>query len=243
MNWPTWESDDGRVRLICGRCEDVLPTFPRGAFHACVTDPPYGIGVGRSAHKASGDVVGHGHRRVAKRTYELTTWDDTPATPEALALIMATSRWQIIWGGNFFPLGPAPCMLVWNKLNGDNNFADCELAWTNLEKAVRKIDWLWNGFAREGNEERTIHPTQKPVGVMSWCLGHLPKPVTSVIDPYMGSGSTVIACMRAGIPVTAIEEHEPYFAGAIKRIEAEQNRAPLFDEPIPIQRSMFAETA
>lgn len=229
---PTWQSAD--VKLYLGRCEDILPAFPSGAFHACLTDPPYGIGEAAGKNKSRTNLA------VAK-DYGNLNWDSAPASPEALALIMAVSRWQIIFGGNYFHLPPSRCILVWDKLNGSNDFADCELAWTNLDKAVRRLQFMWNGMLRDEACER-IHPTQKPVGVMSWCLGHLPKPVTSVIDPYMGSGSTVIACMRAGIPVTAIEEHEPYFLAAIERIESENNRAPLFSTPAPIQTNLFETT-
>jgi DNA modification methylase len=229
---PTWQTEG--VKLYLGKCESILPTFAAGSFHACVTDPPYGIGEAAGKNKSRTNLA------VAK-DYGVLNWDDRPMSPEALALIMAVSRWQIIFGGNYFPLPPSRCILVWDKLNGANDFADCELAWTNLDKAVRRLQFMWNGMLRDEEGER-IHPTQKPVGVMQWCLGHLPKPVGNVVEPYMGSGSTVIACMRLGISVVAIEEHEPYFDGAIKRIEAELNRSPLFEPPPQIQTSMFTDS-
>jgi DNA modification methylase len=236
---PTWKIGDGSVQLYLGRCEDILPTFPAGSFHACVTDPPYGIGA--DARQVARAGKQHGKAFAPSKDYGDALWDHSPMSPEALACIMAVSRWQIIFGGNHFPLPPSRCVLVWDKLTGNNDYADCELAWTNLDKPVRKLAFQWHGMLRDEDCER-IHPTQKPVGVMQWCLGHLPKPVGRIAEPYMGSGSTVIACIRMGIPVVAIEEHEPYFEGAIKRIEAEFRRAPLFEAPpLIIQQTLALE--
>lgn len=233
---PTWEREG--VRLYLGKCESILPTFGAGAFHACVTDPPYGIGA--DAGQASRANKQHGRALAPSKDYGNARWDNEPATPAALAYIMAVSRWQVIFGGNYFPLPPSRCILVWDKINGDNDYADCELAWTNLDKPVRRLSFRWHGMLRDEDVVR-IHPTQKPVGVMQWCIGHLPQPVTSIVEPYMGSGSTVIACMRLGIPVVAIEEHEPYFSAAIERIEREASRTPLFQEPPAVQTELFTE--
>ena len=217
----------GNCELWHGDCREVLPLLPD--FDLLMTDPPYGIGADAAAHKASGTVVGHGHRRVAKRTYEKTEWD-TEATPDWLiGLMLAKARHQIIFGGNYYTLPPTSCVLVWDKKNGTNNFADCELAWTNLPRSVRKIEHLWNGFAREGNEERHDHPTQKPLRVIEWAISLAPSPAT-VCDPFMGSGTTGVACARMGLHFTGIERERKYFDIACRRIEQAYAQPRLFED-------------
>ena len=216
----------GNCELWHGDCREVLPLLPD--FDLLMTDPPYGIGADAAAHKASGTVVGHGHRRVAKRTYEQTEWD-TEAPPDWLiGLMLAKAQHQIIFGGNYYTLPPTSCILVWDKKT-NGNFADCELAWTNLPKAVRRIECLWNGFAREGNEERFDHPTQKPVALMEWALSFAPKAAT-VCDPYMGSGTTGVAAVRKGLQFVGIEREPKYFEIARRRIEDAQRQVTMFEE-------------
>ena len=213
----------GRAKLALGDCRDVLPTLDK--VDAVVTDPPYGIGADKSAAKAGGALVGEGHRRVAKREYDTTDWDHA-LDAETLAAVRAAGRWQIIFGGNYYDCPASNCWLVWDKeVNG--NFADCELAWTNLPKAVRRIRHLWNGFAREGNEVRFDHPTQKPLAVMKWCIGHLPHGDT-ILDPFMGSGTTGVAAVQMGRDFIGIEREERYFEIACRRIEAAQRQGDLF---------------
>jgi site-specific DNA-methyltransferase (adenine-specific)/modification methylase len=150
---------------------------------------------------------------------------------------------QIIFGGNYYDCPPASCWLVWDKLNGDNDFADCELAWTNLPKAVRRIRYLWNGMLRANGEERGDHPTQKPVGVMAWALNQLPNGTRTIIDPFMGSGTTGVACALAGLTFTGVEREERYYDAACRRIEEAYKQPRLFAEPVakPTQPDIFAE--
>jgi DNA modification methylase len=206
------------ITIYHGDCREILPTLPK--CDLLLTDPPYGIRVGRVAHAASGNVVGHGNRRVAKRTYELSTWDDATPSEEVLLCARGMASWSIIFGGNYFSLPASRCWLIWDKLNGDNNFADCELAWTNLDKSVRKIEWLWNGFARENGEQRFDHPTQKPVGVMPWCITQAPDAQT-ILDPFMGSGTTLVAAKNLGRKAVGIEIEEKYCEIAAKRLSQE----------------------
>jgi site-specific DNA-methyltransferase (adenine-specific)/modification methylase len=148
---------------------------------------------------------------------------------------------QIIFGGNYYALPPTSCWLVWDKLNGDTDFADCELAWTNMKKAVRRIRFLWNGCVRGNGEKRGDHPTQKPVNVMSWCLAQLPADTRSVLDPFMGSGTTGVACALAGLSFTGIEREERYFEAACRRIAEAYKQPRLFAEPVakPIQEVLI----
>jgi DNA modification methylase len=224
----------GDCRLILGDCRDILPTL--GPVDAVVTDPPYGIGEAAGKNKSRGNIA------VAK-DYGNDEWDNEPITAETMALVRAAGRMQIIFGGNYYDCPPASCWLVWDKLNGDNDFADCELAWTNLPKAVRRIRYLWNGMLRANGEERGDHPTQKPVGVMAWALNQLPNGTRTIIDPFMGSGTTGVACALAGLTFTGVEREERYYDAARRRIEAAYKQPRLFAEPVakPIQPDIFAE--
>jgi site-specific DNA-methyltransferase (adenine-specific)/modification methylase len=154
------------------------------------------------------------------------------------------SKWQIIWGGNYFQLPPSSCWLVWDKQNGANDFADCELAWTNLAKAVRRIVWQWHGMIRKGNEKR-FHPTQKPVGVIGWCIRQLPNEANTILDPFCGSGTTGVACVRTNRRFIGIEIEKRYCDIAVKRIERELSQPMLpfaAPEEKAEQATMFDET-
>jgi DNA modification methylase len=222
------------VEVFCGDMLQILPTLPM--FDAIVTDPPYGIGESTEKNMSRGTLA-------APKDYGSYDWDKSPASPEQIQLIRARSRSQIIFGGNYFELGPTSCWLVWDKQNGDNDFADCELAWTNLPKAVRRIYWRWNGMIRKGQEER-FHPTQKPEGVMAWTLTHVPDART-ICDPFCGSGTTGVAAVKAGRQFVGIERDERYFDVTCRRLEAALREPDMFiAPPKPIeQTSMFSEDA
>ena len=123
-----------------------------------------------------------------------------------------------------------PNIWIWDKENGGNEFADCELAWTNLDKPVRLLRWMWNGMLRKGQEARHGHPTQKPLGVMEWCLGFLPDAKT-ILDPFMGSGTTLVACQRMGRAGTGIELDPDYFAIACRRVDEAARQPDMFIAP------------
>ena len=221
----------GDATLYLGDCRDVLPTL--GSFDAVVTDSPYGI-------DAAGRGVIGSNNRGQVRDYGAATWDAKPLDAETLAMVRAAGKWLIMFGGNYYDCPPTSCWLVWDKLN-TGGFADCELAWTNLPKAVRRIRFLWNGMLRANGEERGDHPTQKPVGVMSWCLGHLPAGTRTILDPFMGSGTTGVAAVQGGFAFTGIEREARYFDAACRRIEAAYRQPRLFaePEPKPVQESLL----
>ena len=216
----------GRARLALGDCRDILPTLPR--VDLLCTDPPYGIGEdGGNAMKRQRKVGGTSKALADQRAYVDLDWDNSPIDAEVMAMVRSSARWQIIFGGNYYDCPPAKCWLVWDKVNGNNDFADCELAWTNLPKAVRRIRHMWNGMLRKGQEERHGHPTQKPLEVMKWCIGHAPRSDT-VIDPFMGSGTTGVAAVQMGRNFIGIEREPRYFDIACKRIEEAQRQGDLF---------------
>ena len=225
----------GDATLYLGDCRDVLAALEREyPFDALVTDPPYGIG------EAAGANASRGNLAVA-RDYGNAAWDDETAD-DALSCAMAYAHWQIIFGGNYYELGPTSCWLVWDKVNGNNDFADCELAWTNLPKAVRRLRYLWNGFMRANGEERGDHPTQKPVGVMKWALQQLPNDTRTILDPFMGSGTTGVACVQLGLRFTGIEREPQYFDAACRRIEEAWKQPRLFEDharPKPVQEALL----
>lgn len=230
------EENIGDCRLILGDSEQVLHGLP--VFDAVVSDPPYGIGEAAAKNRSRGDIA------VAK-DYGCDEWDNKPVSEDLLHMLVEAGRWKIIFGGNYYALPATSCWLVWDKLNGENDFADCELAWTNLPKAVRRIRYLWNGMLRANGEERGDHPTQKPVGVMSWALNQLPSGTRTIIDPFMGSGTTGVACALAGLTFTGIERETRYFDAACRRIEAAYRQPNLFAEPVakPVQPSLLDDTA
>jgi len=207
----------GNATLYLGDCLEIMPTL--GKVDAVVTDPPYGIG------EAAGKNASRSNLAVAK-DYGVDSWDDETAD-EAIALAVSISQSQIIFGGNYYNLPPAKCWLVWDKENGANDFADAELAWTSLDKAIRLKRYMWNGMLRANKEKRGDHPTQKPIGIMEWCLDFVPDAKT-VLDPFMGSGTTGVACMNLGRSFIGIEKEPKYFDIACERIRMAQAQGRLF---------------
>lgn len=193
-----------------------------GEFDLLLTDPPYGIGESMGKNKSRGKLA-------RARDYGVKSWDNKPADKKLLDLCLKTSTSQIIFGGNYFDLPPSRCWLVWDKQNGNSDFADCELAWTNLDKAVRIFRYRWSGFLQGNMSKKEIryHPTQKPVPLLKWCLSHVPG-ITTVIDPFMGSGSTGVAAVELGINFVGIEVDTEYFDVSCMRIEKAQVQKRLF---------------
>ena len=209
----------GDATLYLGDCLEILPTLPK--VDAVITDPPYGIGEAAGKNKSRGNLA------VAK-DYGNDEWDNQPITSEALQAVIRSAKWSIVFGGNYFDVPPSSCWLVWDKENGANDFADCELAWTNLPKAVRRIRYMWNGMLRANNEARGDHPTQKPLGVMRWCIDQLPAGCATILDPFMGSGTTGVACVGMGRAFIGIEREPRYFDIACERIDNAYRQARLF---------------
>ena len=209
----------GDATLYLGDCMDILPTLDK--VDAVITDPPYGI------NEAAGKNKSRTNLAVAK-DYGNDDWDKSPPPDDLIELIRTKGQFQAFFGGNYFKLPPTSCWLVWDKLNGDNDFADCELAWTNWPKAVRRLQWRWNGMIRQGNEER-YHPTQKPLEVMKWVITLCPKSET-ILDPFMGSGTTGVAAIQMGRKFIGIEREPKYFDIACKRIEQASKQVDMFIE-------------
>ena len=214
----------GNAELWLGDSSEVLPLLP--TVDLILTDPPYGIGEAAGKNKS--------RNQLAKATdYGDDAWDNEPIPDWMLGLMLVKAKHQIIFGGNYYRLPPTSCVLVWDKDNS-GDFADAELAWTNLQKAVRLKKWRWNGMLQENmaKKEARFHPTQKPVAVMEWALSHAPEGVVTVCDPYMGSGTTGVAAANMGKRFIGIERERKYFDIACERIERAYAQGKLF-QPEP----------
>lgn len=217
------------VELHLGDCRDVLPTL--GRFDLCLTDPPYGIGADKNlrANKK------HGAAAAPSKDYGVGHWDSSPPDADLIAQIVSKAEFSILWGGNYFGMPPSPCWLVWDKENGTNGYADCELAWTNIPQAVRRIKWRWAGMLQQDmrNKEDRVHPTQKALEVMRWSIEQSPKS-ESILDVFMGSGTTGVAAVKMGRKFTGIEIDPGYFDIACKRIEQALRQPDFFvEQPAP----------
>jgi hypothetical protein len=174
-------------------------------------DPPYGIGEAKGKNKT--------RTNAAKaRDYGTHDWDDKPPSDFDLIWLRELAKWQIMWGGNYFVLPPSKCWLVWDKMNS-GDFADCELAWTNLDKAVRIFRYLWNGMIKERPEYR-MHPTQKPLALAKFCISQVPEAKT-LVDTYMGSGTFIVAAKAMGLSAVGVDREEKFCEDAAKRLEQE----------------------
>ena len=210
----------GLATLYHGDASEVLAHIGFFPCDALVTDPPYGL------KEAAGKNASRGNLAIAK-DYGDDEWDNEPVPQDVLDSIRSGICWQIIFGGNYYKLPPSSCWLVWDKDNGNNDFADCELAWTNLPKAVRRLRYMWNGMLRAHGEPRGDHPTQKPVGLMKWAISQLPEPANIIFDPFMGSGTTGVAAVQMGKSFIGIERERKYFDIACRRLEDAQRQGDM----------------
>ena len=220
----------GNATLYLADCMEVLPNLPR--VDACITDPPYGIGLAGGFSGAGGFSA-----PIQRREYE-GDWDNEAPSADVIASILSSGSVSILWGGNYFtnnvPVNGA--WLVWDKQNTMPTFSDCELAWTNINrKNVKRIVFLQNGCMTK--ERERFHPTQKPIAVMKWCIEQCPNPQT-ILDPFMGSGTTGVAAVQMGRSFIGIEREPKYFDIACQRIENAQRQVSLFD-PAPVKQEQI----
>ena len=213
----------GNATLYRGDCMDILPTLDK--VDAVVTDPPYGIGEsgGNKARYRSGD----GRRKDMPAKHEDYGWDKTRPPAEFFGLALSVAGVCIFWGGNYFAdlLPPSMGWLYWDKRMG-GDFSDGELAYTSQQAALRAMSiHPFKGLA--GGKNR-VHPTQKPVPLMEWSIQQCKKSPQTILDPFMGSGTTGVACMNLGRKFIGIELEQKYFDIACERIEAAQAQGRLF---------------
>ena len=217
----------GNQRLILGDCLQVMPTL--GRFDACITDPPYGIG--KDGQKRT--TGGNGGRKA----YDFKGWDALRPAREVFDLILSISDDQVIWGGNYFAdfLPPTGGWLVWDKGQRINQ-SDGELAYTSKGGALRIFEQNRVALMMEG----AVHPTQKPLAVMRRSILQFPDAVT-ILDPFCGSGSTLVAAQFLGRHGTGIERDPDYFEAACRRVDEAARQPDLLipeTRPQPTQEAM-----
>ena len=210
--------------LYLGDCMEVLPTLPK--VDAVITDPPFGLG-----KKMKGGTWG-----VKEGCKEMLDWDASTPPAELIDLCISKGNAAIVFGGNYFDLPPSRCWLIWSKTNAVPTMADAELAWTNLDKPVKRYDGLV-GRVEYG------HPTQKPLGLMKWCIEQVKPEPQTILDPFMGSGTTGVAAVQMGRRFIGIEREPKYFDIALRRIEDAQRMSDMFAHEVRDAYEMTAQQA
>lgn len=210
----------GDCRMILGDCMAVMPTL--GEVGAILTDPPYGIGYQRGAG---------GGGKHSRRNLKAVAGDNAPFDPAPFIGVPC-----IMWGANHYAARlPHGRWLAWNKLGAKepwDDFCDVEFAWQNVRAADRIFSLLWKGICQGVKDDGGVrqHPTQKPIDLMRWCLGFLPDAET-ILDPFMGSGTTGVACVKEGRKFIGIELDPDYFDIAVKRIRDAYAQPDMFVAP------------
>lgn len=194
-------------KIIQGDCLDVMREFEDNSIDTIITDPPYGIGAYKKGTMGSGVLA-------KQSTFAATDWDNEIPSKEYFDEMFRISKNQIIFGGNYFVeyLKNSSCWLIWDKDNGNNNFADCELIWTSFTTAVRKIKYRWQGMLQADMRQKEFkyHPTQKPLGVMRWIIENYTEEGQRILDPFCGSGSTCIAAKQLKRDYIGIDLRQEY---------------------------------
>lgn len=212
----------GDCTLYRGDCMDVLPTL--GRFDAVITDPPYGIG----------KIMQGGTWGVKQREHrEMLKWDGAPPEVDTLIKLADMSDKSVFWGGNYYGLPPSRCWLVWDKQNAVPSMADCEIAWTSLDANTKR-------FSHPVGRILHGHPSEKPLQLMRWTI-EVVNAGESILDPFMGSGTTGVAAIQLGRKFTGIEREPKYFDIACERIEQAYAQGQLFAPEQPKQEQMTLE--
>jgi site-specific DNA-methyltransferase (adenine-specific) len=235
------------TRVFNMDCMEGMKEFPDKYFDLAIVDPGYGIGENKGQHKSRN--ANRIDRRNGKpiiikhKGYPVKEWDNERPSIEYFKELFRVSKNQIVFGGNYFAdLFPASsCWIVWDKVNGESDFADCELAWTSFKSAVRQFRFMWSGFCQgksiteghinQGNKElceRRLHPTQKPIKLYKWLLKNYAKEGDKILDTHLGSQSSRIAAFDGGFDFTGYELDKDYFEAGNKRFAQHKAQLKLF---------------
>lgn len=200
--------EENGITIYNADCRDVLPSLPK--VDLVLTDPPYGIaGVWKGGFN-----VKHGWGKAKVESELRNEWDARPPDSATISLILEKGEYICIWGGNYFELPLSRGWLVWTKPERNFTLSEAELAWTNRDAVIRVFDGNRSDFGRQ-------HPTQKTLGVMSWSIQQFPEDCKQIIDPFMGSGTTLRAAKDLGRKAIGIEIEEKYCEIAANRMRQE----------------------
>lgn len=208
-------------------CMEYMKDIPDNYFELVIVDVPYGIDESGQTNKTRSKLA-------ISKDYGNKEWDNNSPDQNYFNELMRISKNQIIWGANHF-ISKIPfdssCWIVWDKENGQNDFADCELAWTSFKTAVRRFRYKWHGMLQENmkNKEERIHPTQKPVALYKWLLKNYAKPGWKLFDSHSGSGSFRIAAYDMGFDLISCEIDKDYCRDNEARFQNHIQQAELFD--------------
>lgn len=217
------------INLHLGDCMKALEGMEDNQFDLAIVDPPYGINITKQfegVKKEGGKSIFKNMKGIVKRE-----WDKNTPTEEYFEKLKKVSKNQIIWGGNYFLnyLGSTKCMLIWNKMNGTNDMADAEIAWTSLNKAVRMFSL--HHFSK--NYDFKIHLTQKPTYLYKWILKNYANQGDTILDTHGGSMSIAIACGEMGFNLDLWELDEEYFEAGVNRVKKHFEQLSIaYEKPI-----------
>ena len=208
-------------KIYCMNCLEGLKQLEDNSIDLVVTDPPYGILIG-----GSGKIGGSGIVEV--KQYTPVTWDETPLSKEILKELIRISKNQILFGYNYYSdiLPPTNGLIVWDKKcqnDWDDNFSDGEIAWTSFKRPLRIFRHLYMGALKKEKEKR-FHPTQKPLTLFRWLINKYSKETDIILDPFMGSGTTAVACKELGRNYIGFEISEEYCKIAEERLNKVNNK-------------------
>jgi len=213
---PTPYYDQDGITIYHGDCAKILPFID--PVDLLLTDPPYGIGTGKGRCGSRG------------KDWGVQAWDKTTVPDDLIQSAVQKARVCIVWGGNYYNFPPSRCWLAWDKLWPDEWYstAHFELAWTNMDKNAH----AWRKSCAEANARGKAHPSQKPLELMHWCIKEAGDNIATILDPFMGSGTTLVAAKNQGKRCIGIEREESYCKIAVERLgqqslfQAEESSGP-----------------
>jgi site-specific DNA-methyltransferase (adenine-specific) len=195
----------------------LMARYPDNYFDLAIVDPPYGLG----KRIVNGGSVSN---LIKNQNKKVKNWDDSIPSEKYFKELFRVSKNQIIWGGNYFPLPPSRCFIVWDKTIHGNSYADADFAWSSFDSPAR----IYKENISITTSEGRIHPTQKSIKLYKWLLYKYAKENDKILDTHLGSGSIAIACHDYGFELTACELDKEYYNKAIQRIINHTNQTKLF---------------